>query len=67
MQAKQINQLEQNLSSQNLFVDEETKRKIDEHISNIHHEITDADLQNAKSDISLFQHKQQSSGKFKFV
>ncbi len=57
MESKRFEQLENKLRDQHSFVDTETKRKIDEHLSNFHHQITDADLQNAKSDHSLFQKK----------
>ncbi|MFZ1528383.1 MAG: hypothetical protein WAT19_06530 [Ferruginibacter sp.] len=67
MQPKEIQQIKKDLSFQNLFVDVETKRKIDEHLSDINHQITDADLLNAKSDNSLFQIKNDTKQRVRFV
>ena len=67
MQPKEIKQLEENLSFQNMFIDVETKRKIDEHLSDINHQITDADLKNAKSDNSLFQKKNDINQRLSFA
>ena len=35
------------------YVDQETKKKIDEHLFNFNHQISAEDLQGAKTDISL--------------
>lgn len=67
MQPKEIKQLEREFSFQNMFVDVETKRKINEHLSDRNHQITDADLQNAKSDNSLFQKKNDNEQRLSFA
>ncbi|OJW07596.1 MAG: hypothetical protein BGO53_03605 [Sphingobacteriales bacterium 39-19] len=55
MKEKSSSSLNELLQEQKSFVDLETKKKIEQHLSNINDVITDNDLRNVKTDITLIQ------------
>ncbi|HRB31043.1 MAG TPA: hypothetical protein PK872_05990 [Ferruginibacter sp.] len=55
MKEKSSSSLIELLQEKKSFVDLETKKKIEQHLSNINDVITDNDLRNVKTDISLIQ------------
>lgn len=56
MPDKKTQKNQSNIQFSSLFIDRETKKKIEEHLFNVNHKISEEDLQAAITDTSLFAH-----------